>query len=102
MFPTQGLDDTTLTPEKKYSTNFTKSNRKFSLSLHYNEANSYLLFNGTEIVKFKAKDSEVVVIPLCLGNISAHFSTDNMKRQDYMDIFIFLVLILMLLQLMKY
>ena len=32
--PTQGLDGTTLTAEKLYSINFTKTNTKFSLSLH--------------------------------------------------------------------
>ena len=32
---TQGLDGTTSTAEKKYSINFTKSNKKFCLSLHY-------------------------------------------------------------------
>ena len=25
--------------------------------------------NGTEIIKFKAKDSKIVASPLCLGNI---------------------------------
>ena len=40
--PTQGLDGTTLTAEKKYSINFTENNKKFCLSLHYNGANSYL------------------------------------------------------------
>ena len=34
--PTQGLDDTTLTTEKKYSINFTEHNKKFCLRLHYN------------------------------------------------------------------
>ena len=43
---------------------------KFCLRLHYNGANSYLSVNGTEIYKFKAKDSEIVASPLCLGNIS--------------------------------
>ena len=52
----------------------------FSLSLHYNEANSYLFVNGPEIIKFKAKDSEIVVTPLCLGNISKDFSVDNMEK----------------------
>ena len=52
----------------------------FSLSLHYNEANNYLFVNGPEIIKFKAKDSEIVVTPLCLGNISKDFSVDNMER----------------------
>ena len=55
--PTQGLEHT-LTAEKMYSINFTVTNIKFCLSLHYNEANSYLFVNGTEIYKFKVKDSE--------------------------------------------
>ena len=48
--PTQGLDDTTLTAEKKYSINFTEHNKKFCLSLHYKGANSYLFVNGVEII----------------------------------------------------
>ena len=55
----------------------------FVLSLHYNRANSYLFVNGTEIYKFKAKDSEIVASPLCLGNISKDWSTDNMKRTGF-------------------
>ena len=78
--PTQGLDGTKLTAEKLYSTNFTEINKTFCLSLHYNGANSYLFVNGTEIHKFKAKDSEIVATPLCLGNISKDFSVDNMKK----------------------
>ena len=30
--------------------------------------------------KFKAKDSEIVASPLCLGNISKNWSTNNMKK----------------------
>ena len=63
-----------------YSINFTENDKKFCLSLHYNGANSYLLFNGTDIYKFKAKDSEIVATSLCLGNISKDFSVDNMKK----------------------
>ena len=48
--------------------------------MHYNGANSYLFVNSTEIHKFKAKDSEIVVNSLCLGNISKDFSVDNMKK----------------------
>ena len=48
--------------------------------LHYNEANSYLFVNGKEMIKFKAKDSEIVSNLLCLGNISEDFSIDNMKK----------------------
>ena len=77
--PTQGLGEHSLTAEKMYSVNFTNNNEKYCLSLHYNGANSYLFVNGTEIYKFKAKDPEIVAIPLCLGNISKDWSTDNMK-----------------------
>ena len=48
--------------------------------MHYNGASSYLFVNGKEIIKFKAKDSEIVASPLCLGNISKDWSTDNMKN----------------------
>ena len=36
--------------------------------------------NGTEITKFKAKDSEITPYELCLGNISKDWSVDNMKK----------------------
>ena len=76
--PTQGLEHT-LSAEKMYSINFTE-NKKIFLNLHYDRANSYLFVNGTEIHKFKAKDSEIVATPLCLGNISKDWSVDNMKK----------------------
>ena len=53
---------------------------KFFLSLHYNGVNSYLFVNGTEIIKFKARDSEIVATPLCLGNITKEFSEDNTEN----------------------
>ena len=53
------------------------------LSLHYNGVNSYLIVNGTEIYKIKAKDSEIVATSLCLGNISKDSSADNMKRTGF-------------------
>ena len=37
--------------------------------------------NGTEIYKFKAKDSEIVASSICLGNISKDWSTNNMKKK---------------------
>ena len=39
--------------------------------------------NGKEIYKFKAKDSEIVATPLCLGNISKDWSTGNMKKTGF-------------------
>ena len=61
------------------SVNFTDHRKKCCLSLHYNEANCYLFANGTEIIKFKAKDSKIIPTLLCLGNISKDWSVDNMK-----------------------
>ena len=63
-----------------YSINFTENNKKFCLNLHYHGANSYLFVNSGEIYKFKAKDSEIVATPLCLGNISKDSTVDNMKK----------------------
>ena len=78
--PTQGLGENSLTAEKMYSINFTVTKKKFCLSLHYNGENSYLFVNGREIVKFKAKDSEIVASPLHLRNITKFWLADNMKN----------------------
>ena len=77
--PTQGLEHM-LSAEKMYSFNFTKENTKFCLSLHYNEAKSYLFVNSTQIIKFQVKYSEITPYELCLGNISKDQSVDNMKK----------------------
>ena len=79
--PMQGLGEHSLTAEKMYSINFTVSNKKLCLRLHYNGAKSYLFVNGTEIYKFKTKDSSIVPSPIYLGNISKDLSTDNMKKK---------------------
>ena len=77
--PTQGLEHT-LSAEKRYSINFSVARNKFCLSLLYNGANSYLFVNGTEIIKFKAKDSEIVATPFSFGNISNDWSVDNIVK----------------------
>ena len=64
---------------KMYLVNFSDHRKKCCMSLHYNGANSYLFVNSTEIIKFKAKDSNIIATPLCLGNISKDWSVDNMK-----------------------
>ena len=38
--------------------------------------------NSTEVIKFKAKDSNIIATPLCLGNILRDWSVDNMKVPD--------------------
>ena len=53
------------------------------MSLHCNGANSYLYVNGKEIHKFKAKDSEIVATPLCLGNISNDWSIEKAGFTGY-------------------
>ena len=64
---------------KMYSVNFSDHRKRCCMSLHYNGANSYLFVNSTEIIKFKAKDSNIIATSLCLGNISKNWSVDNMK-----------------------
>ena len=54
-----------------YLINFTELDKTFCLSLHY---------NGSKIHILKAKGSEIVVTPLCLGNISKDWSVDNMEE----------------------
>ena len=90
---TQGLEHT-LSAEKMHQINFTEKNKNFCLSLHCNDTNSYLFVNGTEIIKFKSKNTENLTHPLCLGNISKDWSVHNMKETD---MFMILVLIMMLL-----
>ena len=78
--PTQGLDDTTITAEAKYPINFTRSRRRFVLSLHYNENNSFLFVNAVKMHKVKAKDLEIKPYSQCLGNSLKDFTIDNMKK----------------------
>ena len=77
--PTQGLGEHSSTAEKIYSINLTDHSKKCCFSLHYNGTNNYLFVNSAEIIKFKAKDSNIIATPLCLGNISKDWSVDNMK-----------------------
>ena len=79
LLPTQGLGEHSITAEKMYPVNFTDNGEKYCLSLHYNKASSYLLVNGVEIIKFKAKDSNTITNSLCLGNISKDWLVHNMK-----------------------
>ena len=39
-----------------------------------------MFVNGTEIIKFKAKDSKISPYLLCLGNVSKDRSVDDMKK----------------------
>ena len=79
---TQGLDDTKLTAEAKYPINFTKTNERFVISLHFNRSDSLLFVNTTKIYQFKAKDSEIKKYPFCLGSISKDFTINNIKKKQ--------------------
>ena len=45
--------------KKKFSINFSKTNTKVCLSLHY-DADIYLFVNGKEIFKFKADNKKYI------------------------------------------
>ena len=84
-----------------YSPKFTVENKTFCLSLHYNGDDSYLFVNGKQVINFKAKDSEIKAYQLCLGNISKDFCASDWKTLYYMEMFMILVLIIVLLQMIK-
>ena len=69
--PTDDINGSIGTAEKKLSINFSKANTKFCLSLHYNGDNSYLFVNGKETYKFKVENKNVDFrTQFCPGNIS--------------------------------
>ena len=101
--PTQGLDDTTLTAEAKYLINFSRSQRKFCLRLHYNGLNSFLFVNATITHHLEANDSEIKIYSLCLGNISKDFTSIKTKKTglqmstNFLLIIILLILVILLI-----
>ena len=73
----QKINDTTIYAERMYSPNFTVDNKIFCLRLHYNGDNSYLFVNGKEVTKFRAKNSELMKYPMCLGDLSKDYTRKN-------------------------
>ena len=63
-----------------YSRNFTQPSTKFVLSLHYNVDDSYLLVNGKQESKFKAKTEGLVKEKLCIGNLSDQWTTSESAK----------------------
>ena len=55
-----------------------------------------------EIHKFKAKDSEVVAAPLCIGNLAKDWTVDNMKKNGLNGYVYDFSVDMMLLQLMVF
>ena len=88
----QGINDTTLYPEKKFDRNFTNPGEKFVLSLLYNGDDSYLFVNGRQELKFKCKTDQLVRESLCLGNLSNQLTkSESEKAGLYGDIYDFVV-----------
>ena len=51
--PAQGLDDTSITAEAKFSINFTESGKCFVLSLSYNGNNKFVFVNAANYINSK-------------------------------------------------
>ena len=91
-FLVQGIKGTTIYAEGVYKTNFTEVEKKLVLSLHYNGDNSYLFVNGTQELKFKAKDDQIFKEKLCAGNISDDWLTTNSEKTGlYGNVYDFVV-----------
>ena len=75
----QGINGTTLYAEKIYSQNFTQPSKKFILSSHYNDNDSYLFVNGKQELKFKAK-KQILLKKLCIGNLSYQWTTSESEK----------------------
>ena len=78
----QKVNYTTIYAENIYSPNFSKENEIFVTSLHYNGDDSYLFVNGTKVIQFKAKDSEIKSRALASRSIS---TISNLSKSDIED-----------------
>ena len=88
----QGINDMTLYAEKIYSQNFTQPNKKFVLSLHYSDNDSYLFVNGKQELKFKAKPDQLIKEKLFIGNLSGQWTTSESEKTGlYGNIYDFII-----------
>ena len=72
----------------------TEPNKKFVLSLDYNDDDSYLFVNGVEQLKFKAHSftNNVKSQVFCIGNISSDWSlTNSTKTSVYGNVYDFAI-----------
>ena len=76
----QGINDTTIYAEKNYWRNFTDPGKKYALSLHYNDDNSYLFVNSRQELKFKATTDQLVKEKLCIGNLSDQWTASESEK----------------------
>ena len=47
------------------------------------QAINSLFVNATKVYQFKAKNSEIKDYALCLGNISKHFTINDLKKPEW-------------------
>ena len=87
-----GINNKTKYPEKIYKTSFTEHSKKFVLSLHYNDDDSYLFVNVTQEVKFKSAINYTDRNLLCVGNNSSDWPlTNSTKTGLYVKVYDFAV-----------
>ena len=79
-FLVQSINSTSIYAEKIYSKNFTELGKKTLLCLHYNSSNSYSFNNGTQELKFKAKNDQILKEKLCVGNLSSDWTVVNSTK----------------------
>ena len=60
------INDTTIYAEKNFHTNFTRTEKKIVLSLHYYNDDSYLFVNGRQELQFKTKDNQMSIEKNCV------------------------------------
>ena len=63
-----------------YKTDPSIFEKMYVMRIRCNGDNSYLFINGTQELKFKAKDSEIKRNKFCIGNISEDFLVTNMEK----------------------
>ena len=77
----QKINDTTIYAEKNFHTNFTRAEKKFALSLHYYNNNSYLFVSGRQELQFKTKNDQMSIEKkLCLGNLSSDWTGSEFDK----------------------
>ena len=67
----------TVYPDCPLINNFTQTNKKFVLSIHYYQPFGKLFVNGKKQSDFPCLKSEIKPYKMCLGNISKYFSSTN-------------------------
>ena len=68
-----------LVQQKKINITFDKAKTKYCLNLRYNDDETYLYVNKTEICKLKANDN-LSWYTFCLGSASKDFSKDEQNK----------------------